>query len=51
MNWKKEAAVWRKTADRLAAAVKHYRGPDWQHGGAKSHALSVYNRLVKNRAK
>jgi hypothetical protein len=48
-NWKREAKVWRKCADRLAKAVEHYRGEDWRHGGVKSKALSIYRTMSRRR--
>jgi hypothetical protein len=49
-KWKREAAAWRKCADRLAKAVEHYRGEDWRHGNAKSKALTIYRSMARRRS-
>lgn len=48
-SWKREAAAWRKCADRLAKAVEHYRGSDEQRMGAKSKALTIYRTMSRRR--
>ena len=48
-NWRREAAAWRKCADRLAKAVEHYRGGDDRHMGMKSKALTIYRAMARRR--